>query len=301
VETLSNDGTPVWSFNTRNNILYSGKATVTQGRFTFGFYVPKDINYAYGTGKISYYSNNDYLDAHGSFTTFVVGGIGSENVEDSELPEIEIFMNDSLFVSGGITDPDPVLLVYVKDNFGINTTGNGIGHDLTATMDDDRINAIILNEFYQANTNSYNSGIIQYPYSNLEPGRHEVTVKIWDIHNNSATSTLDFVVLDADELVLENLFNYPNPFMGETRFNIETNRADQPLNMVLTLYNLKGELVHIIERSFEAPGYRLEPVVWNGTSSGGDKLGGGVYLYHVTLSTKEGEVAAESGKLIITR
>ncbi len=48
-------------------------------------------------------------------------------------------MNDSFFVSGGITDADPSLLVIARDNFGINTTGNGIGHDLTATLDGNRI------------------------------------------------------------------------------------------------------------------------------------------------------------------
>jgi len=301
VETLSNDNDPVWSFNTRNHILYSGKATVSGGRFTFGFYVPKDINYAIGTGKISYYSNNDQEDAHGSSDAFHVGGIGSENASDAEPPIIKLFMNDSLFVSGGVTDSNPSLLAYVSDNYGINTSGNGIGHDLIATLDEDRINAIILNEFYQANTNSYNSGVVRYPYSNLENGRHQVTVKIWDIHNNSAESTLEFVVMDSEEMLLENLFNYPNPFFDNTWFNIEHNRPDQNLRLVLTIYDMSGHMVRIIDRHIFSPGYRLEPVIWNGTSSGGNKLGGGVYLYRAILSSEEGEEVMKSGKLVIAR
>lgn len=301
IETLSNDDDPVWSFHTRNNILYSGKATVSDGRFTFGFYVPKDINYAFGSGKISYYSHNELTDAHGSYDAFQVGGIGEENVTDLEAPVMEIYMNDTFFVDGGITDPDPTLLVHVRDNFGINTTGNGIGHDLMATMDEDRINAVILNEFYQANTNSYNSGVISYPYSNLEQGRHQVTVKIWDIHNNSAESSLEFVVMESEEMLLENLFNYPNPFFDNTWFNIEHNRPDQNLRLLLNIYSLSGDLVMIIDRNLYSPGYRLEPVPWDGTSSGGKRLGGGIYLYSATLYTEEGEVATESGKLIISR
>jgi hypothetical protein len=27
------------------------------------------------------------------------------------------------------------LLAYVSDDYGINTTGNGIGHDISATLD----------------------------------------------------------------------------------------------------------------------------------------------------------------------
>ncbi len=301
VETLSNDGGSAFTFEARNNILYSGEATVSNGQFSFGFYIPKDINYAYGPGKISYYSNDQEIDAHGSFEDFSVGGIGTENVTDDELPDIELFMNDSFFMSGGITDGNPELLAYVSDNFGINTTGNGIGHDLTATLNDDRINTVILNEFYQANTNSYNSGVIRYPYSKLEPGAHSVRVKIWDIHNNSAEASLDFVVMESEEMLMEQIYNYPNPFFDQTWFSIEHNRPDRELRLVLSIYNLSGALVRVIDRQIYSPGYRLEPVMWDATSSGGAKMGGGIYIYRATLSTEEGELASSSGKLIITR
>jgi hypothetical protein len=301
VVTLSNDGEEPFTFSTRNNILYSGETTVNSGRFSFGFYIPKDINYAYGPGKISYYSKNPESDAHGSFEDFLVGGIGTEHVTDNELPVIELFINDSFFISGGITDPNPELLAYVSDNFGINTTGNGIGHDLTATLNDDRINSVILNEFYQANTDSYNSGVIRYPYSNLEPGAHTVTVKIWDIHNNSAESSIDFVVMESEEMLMEQIYNYPNPFFDRTWFSIAHNRPDSNLRLVLTIYNLSGEMVRIIDTRVDSPGYRLEPVEWDGTSSGGAKMGGGVYVYKATLSNDEGEFASSSGKLIISR
>jgi Peptidase family C25 len=301
VETLSNDGGSTFTFNARNNILYSGESTVRNGEFSFGFYIPKDINYAYGPGKISYYSNNQETDAHGSFEDFTVGGIGSENVTDSELPEIELFMNDSFFISGGITDGNPELLAYVSDNYGINTTGNGIGHDLTATLNEDRINAVILNEFYQANTNSYNSGVIRYPYSKLEPGAHSVRVKIWDIHNNSAEASLEFVVMESEEMLMEEIYNYPNPFIEQTWFSIEHNRPDRELRLVLSIYDLSGAMVRVIDRQIYSPGYRLEPLMWNGTSAGGAKMGGGIYIYRATLSTEEGEVASSSGKLVIAR
>ncbi|MDF1574669.1 MAG: type IX secretion system sortase PorU [Bacteroidales bacterium] len=301
IETLSNDGGPVFTFSARNNILYSGEATVSQGRFNFGFYMPKDINYAYGPGKISYYSTNQEIDAHGSFEDFSVGGISSGHVTDSEPPVVDLFLNDSFFISGGITDPDPLLLAYVSDSYGINTTGNGIGHDLTATLDDDRISSVILNEFYQANTNSYNSGIVSYPYSNLEPGKHTVTLKIWDIHNNSTEKSIDFMVVDSEEMLMEQIYNYPNPFFDRTWFSIAHNRPDSQLRLVLSIYSLSGEMVRLIDMQVNSPGYRLEPLMWDGTSSGGTEMGGGVYIYRATLSTEEGEVASSSGKLIIAR
>ena len=301
VETLSNDDSPVWEFKTRNSILYSGKATVTDGMFSFGFFVPKDINYSIGSGKISYYSNDSLVDAHGSCEEFNVGGIGTDNALDLDPPELALYMNDSFFVSGGITDPSPSLLVHARDNFGINTTGNGIGHDLTATLDGNRVNALILNEFFQANTNSYNSGIIRYPYNNLEVGQHEITVKIWDIHNNSTESSIEFLVVESEEMLLEQLFNYPNPFREQTLFNIEHNRPDREMRLVLTIHNLSGEMVRVIDEQVYSAGYRLEPVLWDGTTSGGAKLGAGVYVYRATLSTQDGETATASGKLIVVR
>ena len=301
IETLANDGGAVFTFKARNNILYSGEATVKDGRFSFGFFIPKDINYAFGLGKISYYSNNQEIDAQGSYEDFTVGGVGSDNMEDNESPVIELFMNDSFFISGGITDANPELLAYVSDNFGINATGNGIGHDLTATLNEDRINAVILNEFYQANANSYNSGVIRYPFSKLEPGAYSLTVKIWDIHNNSSESILDFVVMESEEMLMEQLYNFPNPFFDRTWFNIEHNRPDSNLRLVLHIYNMSGELVRVLDQEVESPGYRLEPVEWDGTSSGGAEMGGGMYVYRATLSTDDGEMASSSGKLIIAR
>jgi hypothetical protein len=301
VETLGNDNDNTWVFRTRNNILYSGKATVEQGRFDFGFFVPKDINYSFGKGKISYYGNNAVADAHGSCEEFTVGGIGSENAIDQEPPELELFMNDTFFVSGGITDPSPSLLVRARDNYGINTTGNGIGHDLAAILDGNRVGSVILNEFFQAGTDSFNSGTIRYPYYGLDEGTHRISVKIWDIHNNSTEAEIEFLVVTSEEMLLKELFNYPNPFSQETWFNIEHNRPDKELKLVVTIYNLSGEMVRILERQVYSSGYRLEPLQWDGTTSGGAKLGGGIYIYRATLSTEEGETAAATGKLVLLR
>jgi flagellar hook assembly protein FlgD len=143
--------------------------------------------------------------------------------------------------------------------------------------------------------------MIRYPYSFLEEGRHTVKVKIWDIHNNSAESELEFVVVDSEEMLLKKLFNYPNPFIDETFFSVEHNRPDRNMRLVLTIYNLSGEMVRIIDTELYSAGYRLEPLQWDGTTGGGQKLGGGVYLYNATLKTEEGEVASKGGKLVITR
>jgi len=299
VQTLANDGGSPISFKTRNSILYRGKCSIENGTFSFGFYVPKDINYSLGYGKLSFYASNSSTDAHGATNNIIIGGEPENYFDDSEAPEINIYMNDTLFKDGGITDPNPSLLIRIKDNYGINTTGNGIGHDLTATLDGDRTNSIILNNYYLSDINSFNGGEAVYPYSDLEDGPHTVDVKVWDIHNNSAEETVSFVVVSSDELVLEDLFSYPNPMHDETFFNITHNRPDETFEVTIDIYSISGEHVKRIETEVYSSGYRLDPVSWDGRSEGGAPLGDGVYIYRVFLQNEAGESVSKAGKLVL--
>ena len=65
----------------QKNILFKGKATVSNGRFAFSFIVPKDISYQYGNGKISYYGDNGTKDGSGVLTNIIVGGSGNGVVD----------------------------------------------------------------------------------------------------------------------------------------------------------------------------------------------------------------------------
>ncbi|MFZ5942383.1 MAG: type IX secretion system sortase PorU [Bacteroidota bacterium] len=299
VITLANDGGNTMSFNDRSSVLYKGKATVAEGKFSFGFYVPKDINYLAGTGKISFYANDSLNDAHGATSAIVIGGDAMQYFEDDQGPEIAVYMNDTLFRDGGITDPDPELLIRITDNYGINTTGNGIGHDITATLDGDRANSVVLNNYYQAGIDSYRWGEVRYPYADLEEGLHHVNVKAWDIHNNSAEFMLSFIVVINDKLVLDQLFNYPNPFRDETYFNVTHNRPDQLYKVTVEIYNISGGLEKRIVTSSYSSGYRIDPVYFDGKSDGGSALGEGIYIYRVTLENSEGETATGSGRLLL--
>ncbi|MEI9910284.1 MAG: hypothetical protein WDO71_11795 [Bacteroidota bacterium] len=63
ITTLANDPSSQPAiFSTQTNILFKGKASVANGRFSFSFKVPKDINYQYGNGKLSLYAENGSQD-----------------------------------------------------------------------------------------------------------------------------------------------------------------------------------------------------------------------------------------------
>ena len=162
LSTLSNDGTPKMNFDVQNNILYKGKASVTNGNFSFTFIIPKDISYNLGFGKISYYAHNNNYDAHGYCKNILIGGSADSLITDNRGPSINLYMNNKNFVFGGITDENPILLAFVKDGYGINTVGSGIGHDITAILDNNPSNLIVLNDYYESDINSYRSGKIEY-------------------------------------------------------------------------------------------------------------------------------------------
>ena len=113
VRTLSNDPaeSPATEFELQKSVLFRGNSTIRNGCFEVKFMVPKDINYAYGNGKFSYYARGDESDAAGYFDAFVVGGNSGISYDDKEGPQIDVYLNDENFVNQGLTNSDPVLIV----------------------------------------------------------------------------------------------------------------------------------------------------------------------------------------------
>lgn len=300
--TLGNDEKSYeTTFEIRKNVIYKGTASVVDGRFSFSFIVPKDINYNFGSGKISYYATDSLRDAAGSDTRLVIGGSSEDLNEDTTGPELNVYMNNNYFLSGGITDENPVLYVEILDESGINTTGNGIGHDIMAVLNNDTQNSYEINDYYQADLDSYQSGTIEYPFFNLDEGHYEVEVKVWDIYNNSSTGSTEFVVILNEELVLDELLNFPNPFRDYTEFSFEHNKSDTDLDIVIDIYNINGELVKTIMTTQYSTGYRSDPISWDGTSDHSNRNRQGVYIYKIRVTTEDGSEAEKSGRMIILR
>ncbi|MGC9331476.1 MAG: type IX secretion system sortase PorU, partial [Bacteroidales bacterium] len=201
--TMGNDDDPPYPYKEQKNILYAGKASIKNGYFSFEFIVPVDIAYYFDNGKISYYAESDNSDAHGFFDQLIIGGSSDNMANDVWGPDIELYMNNTDFVDGGITDESPDMLAFVYDESGINTVGNGIGHDIVAVLDNNTADAIILNDFYEADLDSYQSGIVTYPFQNLDAGMHNLHLKVWDVFNNSAETEISFMVANSSELVIE--------------------------------------------------------------------------------------------------
>jgi len=300
VSTLANDaGSSVRQFEVQKNLIYKGKASVTNGNFQFSFVVPRDISYNYGFGRISYYAEGNNTNANGYFEDFVIGGSNDNAPEDESGPLVRLYMNNDNFAFGGTTDENPSIYALVSDSNGINTVGNGIGHDITAVLDDNTNSTINLNDFYQADLDSYRSGKVVYPFSQLSEGTHNLRLKVWDVYNNSSEAYTEFVVAESATLALEHVLNYPNPFTTRTSFMFEHNQPCNSLDVQILIFTVSGKLVKSINETVLSQGFRNDPIEWDGLDEYGQKIGRGVYLYKLKVSTPDGQKAEQTERLVI--
>ncbi|MGC6428070.1 MAG: type IX secretion system sortase PorU [Flavobacteriales bacterium] len=303
-QTLQQDESPLITFDLQKNVLFRGSSSVTNGTFSINFVVPRDLNYDFGNAKVSLYAygstyEDSIIDGAGFNLDMVVGGTEDNYMEDIDGPNIQLFMDNTDFESGDITNENPSLLAILFDQNGINTTGNGIGHDVTAILDEETANPIVLNDFYQSDVDSYQSGKIIYPFNLLNEGTHRLKVKVWDVYNNSSEDELEFRVVKSSNLTIQNLINYPNPVVDYTEFYFDHNQNGKELKIELKISDMQGRSVFNHKKNVYPSENKYGPITWNAKSNRSSDLSQGVYVYTLIATASNGEVMQKSGRLIL--
>lgn len=293
-------------YNVREDLIWRGKVNAANGRFNATFVVPKDISYSNRPGRVSVYAASGDFQAQGFTENVIVGGTAANPPNDTDGPDIDLFLNDETFVDGGMTPPQPQLIVKLFDESGINTVGAGVGHEMLLVLDEDEQNAFNIGDLYESEENSYQRGQVLFDFKDdLSPGPHALSVRAWDVINNSGTASLAFDVAEAENLVVRNVFNYPNPTTGPARFVFEHNQpVGTPAKIQVRIYALSGRPIRTIEQDDLLPGGPMQ-VLWDGRDDDFDRLGAGVYLYKVRVEVEgpEGErqVSEHVEKLAVIR
>jgi hypothetical protein len=291
-----------YSFRWQKNRIFNGKAKIENGEFSFEFVVPIDISYEDGEGKISLYFFNDSTDGAGCYEDLYIGGTDTNAQLDDQGPEIRLFINDANWISGGLTGKDPYLYAEVKDENGINTVGIGIGHEIVGILDGDDENVFILNDYYTAQYNSYQEGTVRYQMKDLENGKHELMVRVWDVANNSSEAYTSFIVSDDAVMALDQVLNFPNPFVETTEFLIAHNQSGKELDVEIEIFNMAGQVMKTLSASFLATGNVYKDLQWDGTSDRGTAISSGMYLYRVSVTNKEtGQRISQTERLVMLK
>lgn len=186
-----------FEYDDRTRILYAGTDSVKAGTFQFTFPVPLDINYSDLSGLINLYAINTSKDieANGIFDDFLIGGTSTKENTDTEGPTIAAFSNGRNVSDISYTSETPTLYLELSDESGINTTGNGLGHDIVAIIDNNESTTYTLNNYYTQAVGDYKSGTVTYTLPTLSAGKHSLVIRAFDTLNNMGEQAYTFEVV----------------------------------------------------------------------------------------------------------
>ena len=299
LSTLGQQNCTPMPYRDQSSLIFNGNCTVVNGDFNFKFTVPGDISYLFGNAKISMYAfdtTNTLTDAKGYDESLVIGGIESNFAADNQGPQIDLYIDNRNFVDGGLSSENPMLIVDLFDESGINTTLNGIGHQITATLNGGP--PVILNDFYMSSLDNYRSGTIEYQFFSLEDGEYTVNVKAWDSFNNSSEKSITFYIIDGNFLSIKNFQCLPNPVVSNCNFYFEHNQSSNFLKINIIIYDMLGNEIKKIKRTFGGQSSRIGPILWN-LRDETNIIDGGIYIAKLFVENEMGLTKTKSNRIII--
>ncbi|MFK7969949.1 MAG: type IX secretion system sortase PorU [Bacteroidia bacterium] len=296
---------PSFDFQWQNSRIFNGNVSVVDGAFSFEFVTPLDVSYQEGKGKISLYFHNEEIDGGGAYDNLIIGGTAANVDPDNEGPTVQLFMNDEFWKDGGTTGPSPYLYAKLFDESGINTATGGIGHELISFLDGNEESPIVLNEYYTATQNDYRAGTVYYQLKDLEEGNHTLTIRVWDVANNLAEASTDFIVTSDAVLAITEIMGFPspgNPADGDIGIVIGHNFQGRELEAEVRIMSADGKLLRTLTSSFLANSSYYRDIKWNGESTAGHPVPAGLYVFDVVLrDPASGRVVRKANKMVVIR
>jgi hypothetical protein len=326
---------PVFSFETRTRKIFSGREVVRNGRFDCSFIVPQDLLYSDGTGLINLYAcDADGSEANGSYSNFYLQGLNTNHDLDTLGPTIRLLTLDGLttdeLATGKPVGTTPYFSVEVYDASGFNTTGNGIGHDVSLTLQSQTAPLAvatqhILNDYFTGNTGDPTTGHVRFSLSTLDAGTYTATFRISDVYNNTSAQSFTFTVSATTPPETALIQAYPSPAEpGETvTFRVLHNRPESDTQVRVQVYTQGGVKVwegtstggsaEVVYTADGAPAYALatelnsdehntfygaSTLQWT-PSTAGHTLAPGLYIYRAYISTAGSSEATKSQLLLI--
>lgn len=286
------------SYYDRHSTIFKGTDSIRGGEFTVRFIVPADISYSDNNGQIVTYAVSDdkTRTAHGTDESIVLNG--SVGFGDTAGPSIYCYLNSPSFTNGGRVNPTPHFTAELFDNDGINSTGSGIGHSMQLTIDGEASRTYELNDHFTFDFGTYKSGRVEFSIPQLPEGEHRLLFRAWDVFNNPSTAELTFNVDGGQAPALFDVECTQNPAITSTSFRIIHDRIDCDLDVVLDIFDMSGR--HLWTHSAKGvPSDNTMTIDWDLTINGGKRLGTGVYLYRVGISSGNSGYSSKAKKLIV--
>lgn len=294
-----NGDTEAHRFSDRLRTLYTCSDSVRNGRFSLTFPIPLDNNYSGEAGLISLYANNEShtVEANGRFDNFLINGTDTDLTADTIGPNITCYLNTERFTNGSVVNPTPLLVATLHDDSGINMTGSGVGHDITAIIDNSEPLTYSLNSYFTPTVGNYQDGTVTYSIPELEDGHHTLTLRAFDIFNNMASVSLDFFVnLSTAPDIFDLLVN--SPVRDQAVFTIVNDRPQTDVSLKLHVYDVTGRCVWSTQESNFSTSSTYT-FTWN-LSESDAHLPAGIYIVKAQLSSADSNVATTAKKFVVS-
>jgi hypothetical protein len=286
----------IWDYNfsVNGSQLYSGEVSINSGQFSATIPIPKDVTFG-KNARMSIYTSNDQTDGVGYTENIMISGVDTTAAIDTVGPYVSIYLDDYSFRTGNVVKSNPILIVRLEDESGINTSTIGVGHQLSATISNPERN-IDLSSYYHSFRDTYKSGEARYQMNDLIDGKYTLRVKAWDIQNNSSEAEIFFEVSATDDLVMLNVLNYPNPFSNSTTFTFQRNTTEL-IDVEVKIYTVTGRLIYILKKNTTE---RFVKIPWDGRDNEGSYLANGIYFYKLIVSSQINQRSCETiGKMAV--
>ncbi len=295
----------VATFEEYSNTLYSGLVTVENGRFSVQFILSKDIDFDEGYGRVSYYAwSSDGRRAIDADNQILISGITLPTETDTVGPQITMWVDYPEFVDGGVTGTNPMLYVTLEDPAGINTSGSGVGHDISLWIDDDRINAVTLNDYFTYDTGSSTKGTLTYSISGMEDGTHTFYIKAWDNLNNSSDKLVTVDVSPESQISFGQTQLYPQPahcMSADLKLRFSHNDGGSVMTAYINVYSVNGQHIADSSISIVASQTQTDEIMLMDLLPEIRHLPSGLYFMKVDLESNSGRKGNFQKKLIVAQ
>ncbi len=271
---------------------------VENGVFNANFIIPKDISYTNAKGRLYVYSySDDNRFSKGATRAFKVVGLDSNVIVDKKGPDISLYLDNRTFKTGDYVSFNPLLIVDLSDESGINATGLGIGHRIEAWIDDNP-NSIDLTNLFTTSLKNSKSGTVERILFDLTPGTHKIKVRAWDVFNNFSTQETFFNIAESENyIIVYDVCNYPNPFDNYTTIYFKHN-IEPPFEAEVNIYQYDGGLVKTLKSTINTR--NIAEIRWD-LSETNFSLSSGSYFFNIITRTNKNSNRANSFLMILAK
>lgn len=238
--------------------------------------------------------NNEFFTYNNNFEIII------NYIRPTDAPFVQIYSDGQLINSGDYVRINPEIKIDVSNPSGsssfISDTTN-----VSLKLNDNYIPYFINGGFNPAlrildkdNSQPGKNGSL-YFYPELIKGPNRLTVVYRIDNDNVDTASFDVVV--SDELLVKDLYNYPNPMKSETNFIFNLAGSATPQKFIIKIYTVSGKLIKELDYPVNI-GFNQIP--WDGKDSDGDFVANGTYLYKL-VTEDDAESETQIQKLVVLR